>query len=67
MADKFTYSGNAGGTVKGSVIALTDTPMLISGTSDIVIASTGTSNYPAGVSFGFKYVPLPGTYQEVAP
>ena len=28
------------------------------------IQSTGTSYFPAGVTFGTKYVPLPGTYLE---
>ena len=35
------------------------------GSSDIVIAATGTTNYPAGVTFGVKYVPLPDTYVEM--
>lgn len=67
IADQFTFSGNAGGTVQGSVVALQDRPMTLSGNSAIVIASTGTSNYPTGVSFGNTYTPLPGTYLEVAP
>ena len=69
IASQFAYSGNAGGTVQGSVINLNDnaSPMTMAGNSDIIIASTGTSNYPAGVSFGNKFAPLPGTYEEVAP
>lgn len=67
VASQLTYSGNAGGVVDGTVINLNDTAMSMAGTSDIVIASTGTSNYPAGVSFGNKFAPLPGTYDEVSP
>jgi Tfp pilus assembly protein PilX len=67
IADKLSFSGNAGGTVLGSVIGLTDTPLTLNGSSDIIINSTGTSQYPSGVFFGNQYVPLPDTYQEVAP
>jgi len=66
IADSFTFSGNAGGTVDGSVIALKDTAMTLSGNSDIIIASTSTTNYPPGVSFGNNYVPLPATYLELS-
>ncbi|MDB5171960.1 MAG: hypothetical protein JWN51_733 [Phycisphaerales bacterium] len=67
VASKFSLSGNAGGTVQGTVINLNDTAMSLSGNSDIIIASTGTTNYPTGVVFGSKFAPLPGTYEEVAP
>ncbi|MDB5356159.1 MAG: hypothetical protein JWN24_2612 [Phycisphaerales bacterium] len=67
VASQFSFSGNAGGTVSGTVINLNDTSMGLAGNSDIIIASTGTSNYPTGVVFGSKFAPLPGTYEEVAP
>lgn len=67
IADQFNFSGNAGGTVQGSVISLKDVPMTLGGNSDITIASTGTSNYPTGVSFGSYYTPLLDTYVEVMP
>ena len=51
--------------MKGSIINLEDVPMNINGSSQITIASTGTSNYPTGVSFGKKYTPLPDTYREL--
>jgi hypothetical protein len=60
-------TGNATGTVQGSVIVVNETPMTVNGSADIIIASTGTSNYPAGVSFGSYYSPLPDTYTEVVP
>ena len=37
------------------------------GDADIIIASTGTSQYPAGVTFGAYYRPLPDTYAEIVP
>jgi cytoskeletal protein CcmA (bactofilin family) len=67
IADSFNFSGNAGGTVNGSVVALKDTSLVLSGNSDIIIASTGTTNYPTGVSFGNDYVPVPGSYLELLP
>jgi hypothetical protein len=67
IASKMEFSGNAGGTVKGSVINLDDTSLLLAGNSDIIIESQGTGQYPAGVFFGSNYVPLPDTYQEVTP
>jgi hypothetical protein len=67
IADQFSFSGNAGGTVNGSVVGLADLPMSLSGTSDIVINSTGTTAYPPGVFFGSNYAPLPDTWLEVHP
>jgi len=65
IADKFTFSGNAGGTVRGSVIALKDTPLTLSGNSVITIAAAGTTEYPPGVKFGSHYTTIPGSYLEV--
>lgn len=67
VSSKLTMSGNAGGTVNGTVINLHDNPVSLNGSSEIIIASTGTSNYPSGVHFGSHYVPLADTYEEVAP
>ena len=52
--------------IKGSVINLRDSALVMSGTSDIVIESQGTGNHPAGVYFGSHYSPLPYTYEELA-
>ncbi|MDB5297357.1 MAG: hypothetical protein JWO31_3340 [Phycisphaerales bacterium] len=65
MASRIKFWGNAGGTVKGSVINLADVQMDVGGSSEVVIASTGTSNYPTGVTFGTKFAPLPDTYVEL--
>ena len=67
VVGQLTMSGNAGGIVQGSVIGMQDAPLSMNGSSDIVISSTGTSNYPSGMSFGNNYTPLPGTYVEVQP
>lgn len=65
IASKIKFWGNAGGIIKGSVINLADVQMDVGGTSQVVIASTGTSNYPTGVTFGIKFAPLPDTYVEL--
>lgn len=67
MASKIAMTGNAGGTVNGTVINLDNYEMDVSGSSEIIIASTGTTNYPAGVFFSSNYAPLPDTYEEVQP
>ena len=64
IASQMSFSGTAGGIIKGSVINLKDTAVTLAGTSDIIIESQGTANYPAGVFFGSHYAPLPYTYEE---
>jgi hypothetical protein len=67
IADNLSFSGNAGGTIQGSVVGLADKPLQLQGNSDIIISSTGTTAYPSGVFFDQDYVPLPDTYKEVMP
>ncbi len=65
IADNINFSGNAGGNINGSIINLQNLPMTVNGSSDIIITSTGTTNYPTGVFFGTNYVPLADTYREL--
>ncbi len=67
IADKVSFGGNAGGTVMGSIVSLTSNPLTVSGTADVIIASTGTTDYPAGVYFSSRYTALADTYEEVKP
>ena len=67
VASKVSMSGSAGGTVRGSLINLDNTTMTLDGSSDVVIASTGTTNYPAGLYFPGHFAPIPGSYEEVVP
>ena len=71
VSGTLNMSGNATGTVKGSVITMYDAvgsnSVYLNGSADIFIDSTGTTNYPSGLSFASNYTPLPGTYLEVAP
>jgi hypothetical protein len=65
VTSQLDITGAAGANVKGTVINLDDTAVNLTGNSDIVISSSGTTNYPAGVIFGSHYMPLPDTYQEI--
>jgi hypothetical protein len=67
ISSKVSMTGNAGGTIMGTVINLANQQMDVTGSAEIVIASTGTSNYPAGVFFSSNYAPLPDTFEEVQP
>jgi hypothetical protein len=68
VMDKLTIGGTAGAKVTGTVITLgqraTDSVDL-TGTADIIISSTGTTHYPAGVTFGQHFAPLSDTYKEL--
>lgn len=65
VSGKLDISGNAGANVNGTVINLEDTGVNLTGSADIIISSTGTTNYPTGVVFGSHFAPLADTYQEL--
>jgi hypothetical protein len=64
VADSFTFSGNAGGEVDGSVIALKDIPFTESGNSPFVIGIP-VSGIPAGIVFPGGFGAVQGSYIEV--
>jgi hypothetical protein len=64
---QFQMGGSAEGTVRGSIIQMADLATTIDGSADVVIASVGTTQYPAGVTFGVHYTGVPGSYLEVRP
>ena len=66
-ADKLTFSGQSGGTVKGSVIGLADHPTDISGTVDIIIDRSDDDSADAGFSIPKALAVVPRTYLEVTP
>jgi hypothetical protein len=70
IGDWIAFDSNSYGTIKGSVINLADrddTKVHMDSNARITIQSLGTSNLPAGVSFGSRYDPIEDTYQEVRP
>lgn len=65
IASAITFSGTADATVEGSIINLADSGVEFSGNSSVTIRSSGTKDKPHGLYFGSRYVPLPGSYEEV--
>lgn len=65
VTSKLDISGTAGANVKGTVINLDDTAVNMTGTSDIVIRASGSGQYPAGITFGSHFTPLPRSYTEL--
>ncbi len=66
-ADKFKWTGNAGGTVKGGIIAYSDAEFKLTGNSHIIIDRDGAPETPPG--FGgagtqMILILLPDTYIE---
>lgn len=67
VASSISFSGTADAVVDGSIINLADTAVTFSGNSSVTIRSSGTSEKPYALYFGSRYVPLPGSYEEVQP
>jgi len=65
-ADQITFDGSSAGTIKGSLLNLSNNPVLLSGKT-ITIDHTAMNQYPAGIMFGHHYSPKPGSYMEVNP
>jgi len=66
-ADMLTFSGQAEGTVQGSVIGLADHPVSIHGTVSIYIDQSSSSDDDAGFLMPVLLDVDAGTYQEVVP
>jgi hypothetical protein len=49
VADKFTFTGNSGGRIKGGIVCLGDNTMSLTGNSPIVIDKSGLPTHPAGL------------------
>ncbi len=68
VASSVKFSGTADAYLAGSIINLEPTSSVyFSGNSSVTIKSSGTKTQPHGLSFGSRYVPLPGSYEEVIP
>ena len=67
IADSLSFSGNAGGTVNGSVIGLADKAMSFNGNAAIAINNTSNGSAPVGTSIASKFVARPNSYAEVLP
>lgn len=67
VASGISFSGTADAVVEGSMINMADTAVSFSGNSKVTIRSSGTKEKPHALYFGSRYVPLPGSYEEVQP
>ena len=67
VGSKISFDSNAYGTIEGNVINLDDTSLHFDSNARISIANPGTAASRPGMYFGSRYVPLPGSYQEVSP
>lgn len=65
IAGQIVMSGNASGTISGSVINEGNTLLSITGNGGVSVVGNGPSNVPQGVNCGGDYVPVQGSYIEV--
>jgi hypothetical protein len=64
-ADQLTFTGTASGTVKGSVVGLSDRPTDLGGTVDIFVDRAGAVQNPPGFVDSFILEPLDQSYREL--
>ena len=68
VASKVSFSGTSDAVIDGSIINLEpSSSVYFSGNGNVTIKSSGTRSQPHGLYFGSRYVPLPGSYEEVIP
>ena len=63
-ADMFKFTGNAGGTVHGSLICYSDAEMKMTGNSNLTFDRSASPGTPPGFSIPDTLAPLPATYTE---
>lgn len=64
-ADEFKWAGNAGGTIRGSIIGWGDYEFNLTGNSHLVIDRSGSTKQPPGFAAFTKLVPRARTYEEL--
>jgi hypothetical protein len=64
-ANGINFYGQAGGIIQGSVINYSDTPMTLSGNSDLIFNRSGTIEVPAGFEPELRLDYDPDSYSEV--
>jgi hypothetical protein len=65
-ANGVEFFGNAGGTIEGSVINYSNTPMTLTGNSDLIFNRSGITETPAGFTPELRLEYDPASYSEVA-
>jgi len=64
VASKFSFSGTAGGTVKGGIVNLRDSSFSLRGTSPVIIDKQHAVEDPAGIIASYRLVCVSGSYVE---
>jgi hypothetical protein len=65
-ANGINFFGNAGGTISGSILNYSDTPMTLSGNSDLFFNRSGVDEVPAGFGPEIILHYISSSYSEVA-
>ncbi len=63
-ASGITFGGNARGTITNSVINYSDSPLTITGNSDVIIDRSNSVSNPSGFGSSIELVFDPGSYSE---
>jgi len=63
-ADSFKWTGNAGGTVHGTIINYGDSEFKLTGNSNLSFDRSGDPETPAGFATPGRLVPVPSSYTE---
>ncbi|MHC4068838.1 MAG: hypothetical protein ACYS18_08660 [Planctomycetota bacterium] len=66
-ANGITFFGDAGGIIDGSILNYSDTPMTLSGNSDLLFNRSGTSEMPAGFGPEIILHYVASSYEEIVP
>ena len=64
-ANGIEFFGDAGGTIDGSILNYSDTPMTLTGNSDLFFNRSGTDQMPAGFGPEIILYYVPSSYSEV--
>ena len=64
-ANGIEFCGNAGGTIDGSILNYSDTPMTLTGDTDLFFNRSGTDQMPAGFGPEIILYYMPRSYSEV--
>ncbi len=64
VASKFSFTGNAGGTVKGGIINTSDSDFTMTGNARLTIDKETADMQPAGLRGPYILICVPGSYEE---
>ena len=64
-SSQLTFSGTAGGNIKGQVLGMGTQALVVSGSSQVFLERPPTNKWAAGTFFRSRYVPNKDTYLEI--